>query len=129
MSADNKLISFDELNRVRILDVDSSKASAELLEESEAFNSKLGSFSTTVQGLLELLQTETSKIDEMKLLAIAQRNRLEAETELRKLKQQELNYKILQKQQSAQREKENYGSLLKVEQEQKAIIEKLQRQA
>ena len=57
--------------------------------------------------------------------AIGQRNRKETETETRKRRQQELQFLIVQKQSELQRLHDQYDSLLKIEQEQKVLTEKL----
>jgi intraflagellar transport protein 20 len=123
----NRLISFDELNRIRLLDADQFKQTSELADESSLFISKVNTFSTTVNDLLELLKQESDKIESAKLKAIGQRNRIETETELRNRKQNELQYAIQQQQLLTQREREHHQSLVKIEQEQKALIEKLSR--
>lgn len=59
------------------------------------------------------------------LQAIGQRNRKDTETETRKRRQQELQFLISQKQSELQRLHDQYDSLIKVEQEQKILTEKL----
>ena len=59
------------------------------------------------------------------LQAIGQRNRKDTESETRKRRQQELQFLIAQKQSELQRLHDQHDSLLKVEQEQKVLMEKL----
>jgi len=118
-------ISFDELNRIRILDPDHFKQTEGLAGECSAFSDKIGSFSKTVGALTEILTSQSEKIETEKLRAIGQRNRKDTEAETRKRRQQELQFLISQKQSELQRLHEQYESLVKVEQEQKILIEKL----
>lgn len=85
-------------------------------------------FSKTVGALTEILNTQSDKIEIEKLRAIGQRNRKETEAETRKRKQQELQFLIQQKQSELQRLHDQYDSLLKIEQEQKVLTEKLSKQ-
>ena len=85
-------------------------------------------FSKTVGALTEILNTQSDKIEIEKLRAIGQRNRKETEAETRKRKQQELQFLIQQKQSELQRLHDQYESLLKIEQEQKVLTEKLSKQ-
>lgn len=85
-------------------------------------------FSKTVGALTEILNTQSDKIETEKLRAIGQRNRKETESETRKRKQQELQFLIQQKQSELQRLHDQYESLLKIEQEQKVLTEKLSKQ-
>jgi intraflagellar transport protein 20 len=82
-------------------------------------------FSKTVGALTDILTSQSDKIEVEKLRAIGQRNRKDTETETRKRRQQELQFTISQKQSELQRLHDQYESLLKVEQEQKVLTEKL----
>jgi len=82
-------------------------------------------FSKIVQSLVTLLSEQSQKIERAKLQAIGQRNRIESETENRKRKQSELNFMTAQAQAELQRAVDEYESLVKVEKEQQAIIERL----
>jgi intraflagellar transport protein 20 len=86
---------------------------------------EIGAFSKTVGALTEILHTQSEKIEVEKLRAIGQRNRKETETETRKRRQQEMHFLLAQKQSELQRLHDQYESLLKIEQEQKLLMEKL----
>mmetsp|Transcript_18134 Transcript_18134/g.25496 ORF Transcript_18134/g.25496 Transcript_18134/m.25496 type:complete len:131 (+) Transcript_18134:24-416(+) len=118
-------ISFDDLNRIRILEADHFKQTEQLAEECTNFVEKIQVFTSTVNSLVEVLTTQSAKIEKEKMLAIGQRNKIESETETRKRKQQELMYAIAQKKQELQRSKDHFQSLEKIEMEQKVMIEKL----
>jgi intraflagellar transport protein 20 len=121
-------LTFDELNRLRVFEPEFFKQTSELAEDAQNFTDKISTFSQTVEELVQLLQAEGEKIEQEKLKAIGQRNRLESETEGRKKKQSELQHEIKQKQQGIHRLNEYLESLTKLEMEQKAIMEKLNKQ-
>ena len=68
---------------------------------------------------------EAKKIERAKLKAIGQRNKLESEVEDRKRQQNELRSVIDEKHAELERLRVEHQSLVKVEQEQRALIEKL----
>eukprot|EP00823_Brevimastigomonas_motovehiculus_P000746 TRINITY_DN1095_c0_g1_i1.p1 TRINITY_DN1095_c0_g1~~TRINITY_DN1095_c0_g1_i1.p1 ORF type:complete len:136 (-),score=25.88 TRINITY_DN1095_c0_g1_i1:424-831(-) len=118
-------ISFDEFNQIRLLDAESFKQTEQLSNECSTFSDKIESFNKIVNSLLDVLTSQSQKIERQKLMAIGQRNRITVETDTRKRKQQELQYMISQKQAELQRLTDYLDSLTKVEQEQKTVIEKL----
>ena len=75
--------------------------------------------------MVSILNGQSDRIEHEKLKAIGARNRLESELETRKRKTAELQFLLSQKQNELQRLADQYESLVKVEQEQRAIIEKL----
>jgi len=121
-------ISFDDSNRIRILDAEHFKTTESLAEECTTFNDKIHTFSKTVTGLTEILNAQSEKIEVEKLRAIGQRTRKDAENETRKRRQGELAFAIAQKQAELQRLQEQYETLVKIEMEQKVLIEKLNKQ-
>jgi len=118
-------ISFDDLNRIRLLDPEEFKQAEALADESTSFINKLGQFTKLTDALVEVLKTQSDKIEQEKLLAIGQRNRIEIEIDTRKRREQEAQSLIAQKQAELHRITEYYNSLLRVEQEQLLIIDKL----
>jgi len=118
-------ISFDDLNRVRILDASAHKHTESLADESQHFTQKLESFTRSVSSLVTILTSHADRIEQEKLKAIGARNRVESELETRQRKSIELQFLLAQKQAELQRLHDQYEALVKVEQEQKAIIEKL----
>lgn len=66
-----------------------------------------------------------AKIEKEKLKALGKKNQLSEEIESRTKKEQELKLLIREKKQEQERLKFQYQSLLKIENEQKMIIEKL----
>ncbi len=72
-----------------------------------------------------MLENHTKKIEKEKLKALGKRNQLYEEIESREKREQELKILIREKRQELERLKFEYNSLLKVDAEQKNIIEKL----
>ena len=124
-SSNRVQISFDDLNRLRILDSSEFKQTEEISEQCGNLVEQISSFQTHVKSLVEILSSQSEKIKTNKMLAIGQRNRIETETETRRRKQAELQYLISQKQKELNRYTEYKDSLVKMEQEQKQIIERL----
>jgi len=96
-----------------------------LQTESYNFVSKIKTFEETVGGLVEMLDQQAKKIEEVKLQAVGTRNKAEGEAETRKKKQQELQFLINEKLGELERYAYQLDSLTKVETEQKLLIEKL----
>jgi intraflagellar transport protein 20 len=119
------LISFDEQNRLRILDADQFRSTAQLAEECVSFTTKIDEFSECVDGLVDILTVQSKQIEREKLMAIGQRNRIDSEQEIRKRRERELKSSIHQMQQELQREKDHYASLVKVEADQRSLMDTL----
>lgn len=73
----------------------------------------------------DILETQSAKIEKEKLKAIGKKNQLAEEVESRLKREQELKTMIREKKEEFDRLKFQYDSLLKIENEQKMIIEKL----
>jgi len=118
-------ISFDELNRIRLLDPEQFKHAESLADESGAFVSKVEQFAQTTEALVAILTEQSKKIEQEKLMAIGMRNRVASEIETRKSREKELQALIDQKQLELDRQIAYYESLKKVEQEQRTVLDKL----
>mmetsp|Transcript_123310 Transcript_123310/g.307996 ORF Transcript_123310/g.307996 Transcript_123310/m.307996 type:complete len:131 (+) Transcript_123310:115-507(+) len=118
-------ITFDEDNRIRVMPKDKYKATEQLDEQCKAFTEKIHAFGATVQTLVEVLDSESQKIEYEKLRAIGQRNRAEMEAESRRRKQQNMQAIIQEKTQELERLTFQLNSLERAEREQKGLIEKL----
>ena len=86
---------------------------------------EIQSFSDTVNTLVGVLSKQADLIEREKLKAIGQRNLVEHERDVRKRKQQELRSIIAEKRAELERCRLQYECLLRVEAEQKELIEKL----
>uniref|UniRef100_A0A7S2U1C9 Intraflagellar transport protein 20 n=1 Tax=Lotharella oceanica TaxID=641309 RepID=A0A7S2U1C9_9EUKA len=117
-------ISFDDMNRIRILEADMFKQTENLAGESTGFVEKIETFNKKVASLLTVLSAQSKKIETAKLLAIGQKNRNKNALEDRRRLQAELQTQILLKKQQLERIRQYNESLTKTFMEQKQIIEK-----
>eukprot|EP01004_Peranema_trichophorum_P010968 NODE_9809_length_563_cov_31.106818_g9171_i0.p1 GENE.NODE_9809_length_563_cov_31.106818_g9171_i0~~NODE_9809_length_563_cov_31.106818_g9171_i0.p1 ORF type:complete len:129 (-),score=24.86 NODE_9809_length_563_cov_31.106818_g9171_i0:114-500(-) len=122
---DDKIVMFDEEGQLRIYDPIKFTESADLLAAAQQFNEKLQQFKDMIQNHMSVVQAQGQKIENEKLRAIGMRNKVEGEAEVRKRKQRELQQMIKEKQTEFDRYMAEYNSLVKVEAEQKALIDKL----
>eukprot|EP00906_Rhabdomonas_costata_P038134 RCo053843 len=122
---DDKLVMFDEAAELRIYDPEKFKEALELQSLATQFNQKLKTFKDMIEGHMTAVQAQGQKIENEKLRAIGMRNKVEGEDGVRKRKQKELQQMIKEKQTELDRFVAEYNSLVKVEAEQKALIDKL----
>eukprot|EP00741_Cyanophora_paradoxa_P003455 tig00000704_g3356.t1 len=122
---DRTTISFDESYQIRILDPEKFKETERLQDECKAFVDKTSLFHEKVQSLLTSVEEFSQKIEKEKLKAIGLRNRVEGEAEARKRKRAEMQSQINEKTSELDRYIAEYESLVKVEQEQRILIERL----
>ena len=99
-------VSFDDDGNVRVLDTEKFKVTQEIDEECTSFMSKIKEFEGTIHTLVGVLGGQSKKIEQEKLKALGQRNRVEGEAENRKRKQDETKAQIREK----QAELERYGA-------------------
>ena len=118
-------VSFDNEGKVRVLDEEKFNSAEALQSECNAFSGKLTEFTNTVDILVDVMASQAKKIERAKLKAIGQRNKMESESENRKIQHNELRSVIDEKHAELERLRVEYDSLVKVEQEQKTLIEKL----
>ena len=89
--ADKLSISFDEENRIRVLDPEKYRESDHLKGLSMQFITKVISLDENMSSLSECLDDFAVRIEKEKLRALGERNRWESEAENRKRKMMELN--------------------------------------
>ncbi|CAM9739524.1 unnamed protein product [Scytosiphon promiscuus] len=126
MNEDNGVqISFDDECRIRVLDPEQFKHSETLEEECRGFVDKIREFNTSVHTIVEVLHENAACIDREKLRAIGQRNKVEGELEYRLRKKSALQTRLKEKMLELDRQNLQYQSLLRIESEQIALIERL----
>jgi len=118
-------LSFDEFHRARVLDAQKYKDSEALQQECAQFMQKVSHFEKLSTNLLTVMEAKSKLIEEEKLKAIGKRIQVERQAELRKRKQKELQALVTEKQQELERYIVEYESLLKLEQDQKVLLDKL----
>jgi intraflagellar transport protein 20 len=82
-------------------------------------------FNQLIKSLNDVLESHSKKIEKEKLKALGKRNQLYEEIESREKREQELKVLIREKKEELERLKFQNGSLMKIENEQRMIIEKL----
>jgi len=122
---DRPAITFDDECNIRVLEASKFEKTKTLGETCKSFVGKLGDFSGTIQTLVDVLDASSSKIEAEKLRAIGQRNRVETEPENRKRKQRVLLALIQEHQAELERAEAQYQSLVKLETDQRALVERL----
>lgn len=122
---DKLSIAFDEENNIRVLDPEKFRESDHLKSLSMEFITKVISIDETMSSLTECLDDFSVQIEKEKLRALGERNKWESETENRKRKMMELNNLLNEKKAELERFNVELESLVKVESEQKTLINKL----
>jgi intraflagellar transport protein 20 len=123
--ADKVSITFDEANQIRVLEAGLFNESMALQTESYEFISKIKKFQEQVGTMVEVLDTQAGKIEQEKLRAVGMRHQVDNEVEVRKKKQQELQFLISEKMAELERYSYQLESLSKVENDQRMLIERL----
>mmetsp|Transcript_23004 Transcript_23004/g.50325 ORF Transcript_23004/g.50325 Transcript_23004/m.50325 type:complete len:137 (-) Transcript_23004:460-870(-) len=99
--------------------------SSALHEECNQFLAKTKQFNELVADFVSVMESRSKVIETEKLRAIGLGNRVSAEPEVRKRKQVELQAMINEKKAELERLSAQHDSLVRVDAEQKALIEKL----
>jgi intraflagellar transport protein 20 len=130
-------ITFDDNNQIRVLPTEKFQESEQLKGECitfvnrkspPAFNPFLSgvmNFNEMVSSLIHVMDQQAQKIEDVKLRAVGARNKVEGEEDNRIKRQQELKTQINEKKMELERLSFQLETLVKVEGEQKTIIEKL----
>ena len=118
-------ITFDENNQIRVLAADKYRETENVKSETIDFLKRIMSFNEMVNTLIEVLESQASKIEDAKLKAVGARNKIEGEEDNRRKKEQEIKTLINEKRLLLERLTFEFDSLQKVESEQKSTIEKL----
>lgn len=83
------------------------------------------SFDENSKGMLEAIEQLAKKVDNMKLRALGEKSKLESIEESKKKRMMELNKVLSERENELVRYENEHQSLLKIDQEQQALIEKL----
>ena len=101
------------------------QASVSMQEECKEFLAKTKQFNDIVGDFIDVMESKSKVIEAEKLRAIGLGNRVEHEKEVRKRKQMEVQAMINEKKAELERLSSQHESLVRVEGEQKALIEKV----
>eukprot|EP00474_Spongospora_subterranea_P011642 CRZ12100.1 hypothetical protein [Spongospora subterranea] len=123
--APKSVISFDEQNRIRIMNSTQFDQIQRISQESSQFTAKIGSFNGTISEIAQIMQNEGQKIEQQKLLAIGLRNRAESAGDIRRKHEHKLQAMIVHRQAELDRYLVQVASLEKVQQQQRFLLDKL----
>ena len=90
-------ITFDENNQIRVLSQEKYKETEAMKTETIDFLKKIMNFNDMVTTLIEVLDSQSQKIEDAKLKAVGARNKIEGEEDNRRAKEQELKTLINEK--------------------------------
>lgn len=96
-------ITFDDENRIRVLDADKFRETDQLKNESMEFIKKVIGLDEVISSLTETLENFAKKIELEKLRAVGERNKVETESDNRKKKMMELNNLLNEKKSELER--------------------------
>ena len=118
-------VTFDENNRVRVLAQDKYDKTLALADSATEFCTKVSQLNDIVKETVESVDRQAARTEREKLRAVGKRNQVAADAEQRRRKKAELASLRLEKQAELDRLQAEYDSLLRVRQEQEALIAKL----
>lgn len=118
-------LSLPQTYRVRVLDPDVYDDTVRLKEESSTYCERISQMIGAGDEAVSKIEKQAKNIEEIKLAAIGQRNKLSATRESQAKEEKELKQKVLERQEELERLKAEYDSLCKVRDEQESMIEKL----
>ena len=108
-----------------MLDPDVYDDTVRLKEESSTYCERISQMIGAGDEAVSKIEKQAKNIEEIKLAAIGQRNKLSATRESQAKEEKELKQKVLERQEELERLRAEYDSLLKVKTEQENMIEKL----
>eukprot|EP00003_Mantamonas_plastica_P008002 TRINITY_DN168_c0_g1_i1.p1 TRINITY_DN168_c0_g1~~TRINITY_DN168_c0_g1_i1.p1 ORF type:complete len:143 (-),score=47.78 TRINITY_DN168_c0_g1_i1:587-970(-) len=118
-------ITLDDNYKIRVLDPQVFDDSVSLVESCEEFTEKIGKFNDITEDFVKIITEQAEKIEELKLKAIGQANRVHGEQERKKRLEAELTSEFQEKKIELDRLTTQYEALLKVEKEQNQTLDRL----
>ena len=122
---DERVVQFDVVGSIRIYDPDKFDEATKALQTQREYLNKMDAFKSVVSATMSIVEQLGKAIEHEKLRAIGTRNIAEREGDSRKLAKQEALVRVQEKQMELDRAVAEYSSLQKVEQEQRAVIQRL----
>jgi len=120
---DDSMFDVDDLNKIRVLDNETSTKTSQLKEECKDFIDKIDDFQTIVGGFIDLMDNLSTEVEREKLKAIGARNMLKSMAKHRESQQQQLVGLIHEKKTQLERYRIQLQSLEKTEAEQRDFID------
>lgn len=118
-------IYFDELDKVRILDPDSSNQTNKLKDECKIYLEKIDEFQKLADSFIQMIDTLAQEVEKQKMIAIGARNILHTMEKQEELEQQQLHALINERSMEVERLKIYTNSLQRTEMEQTEILTRL----
>jgi intraflagellar transport protein 20 len=122
---EDKLVTFDANGAIRIYDPEKFDEMVKTINCQKEYLMKMDEFKAIVSQTMGIVQQLGQAIETEKLRAIGSRNVVESEAEARKRAMQDAEVRLRQKQIELDRYVAEYSSLLKVEAEQRQVIQRL----
>ncbi len=125
MQDEDRVVQFDQVGSIRIYDPEKFDEAVKALQTQREYLNKMDAFKSVVGTTMGLVEQLGKAIEHEKLRAIGMRNIAEREVESRKQARDEALAQVQEKQMELDRIAAEYDSLTKVEQEQRAVIQRL----
>ena len=122
---EEKVVQFDPTGAIRVYDPEKFEEAQKTYATQRDYLEKMDQFKGIVTQTMSIVQQLGKAIEKEKLRAIGARNVVESEGEARKRALREAHLRVQEKQAELDRYHAEYTALLKVEQEQKAVIHRL----
>jgi intraflagellar transport protein 20 len=123
--SDDKVLMFDVNGGIRIYDPEKYDEASKTSVTQREYTEKMDQFKAAISQTMGIVQQLGKAIEKEKLRAIGSRNIVESEGEVRKRALREAQIRVQEKQAELDKYQSEYNSLVKVEQEQKQIIQRL----
>jgi intraflagellar transport protein 20 len=122
---EERVVQFDQVGSIRIYDPEKFEEAVRALQTQREYLNKMDAFKSVVSQTMTIVEQLGKAIETEKLRAIGMRNAAEREVESRKQTREEALIRVQEKQIELDRAVAEYNSLQKVEQEQRAVIQRL----
>jgi intraflagellar transport protein 20 len=122
---EDKAVMFDAHGVIRVYDPELYEQSTKTLTTQREYVDKMDQFKSVITQSMTIVQQLGKAIEREKLRAIGARNMAESEAEARKRVIREAELRVEEQQAELDRASAEYNSLLKVEQEQQGVIQRL----
>eukprot|EP01137_Pigoraptor_chileana_P032333 Opistho-2@21549 len=114
---------FDDLGRIRVLEVERYNETQELREECKEFVDRINQFQEITGGFIDIVEKLAQEVDREKLKAIGSRNLLKSIAKQREAQQLQYHALIVEKEIELERLRAQYESLNKIKGDQEEFTE------
>ncbi|XP_023329155.1 intraflagellar transport protein 20 homolog [Eurytemora carolleeae] len=114
---------FDDLNRIRVLDDETSSQAAELKDCCQEFLGDIEDFQKIADSFISIFDTVSQEVEREKIKSIGGRNLLKSYAKQREAQQEQLRALIVEKKSELDRLTAQYTALSKLEAEQQDFMD------